>query len=73
MSLDATRLSSAMKLIFADYDNVSAEDRITKRDELTDRLAAAIVDEMKHVSIIYQAGLVASSTPVTGTFEHTVQ
>ena len=71
MALDKDRLKAKIKQLL--------EDMMTREndsiDEFADRLAQAVVDEVKEATIVYQTGLVAPSGggAVTGTFNGNLQ
>jgi len=71
MALNKDRLKNSIKQTMQDM--MTREQ--TSIEEFADRLAQAIVDEVKEAAIVYQSGLVAPSGggPVTGTFNGNLQ
>lgn len=49
--------------------NDMMEREVDSIDEFADRLAVALIDEIKEAQINYVSGLTTSAGPVTGTFE----
>jgi hypothetical protein len=72
MPTNITRLKTKILAILDDYDTITPEQKADARDDFATKLATAIVEEMKELQIVYTGGLVAGSTPVTGTLTHTV-
>ncbi len=71
MALDKDRLKNKIKQIMQDM--MTRENNSI--DEFADRLAQAVVDEVKEASIVYYNGLAAPSGggAVTGTFNGELQ
>lgn len=71
MALDKNRLKAKIKAAFllAKAEEVDAN---TALDQLCDKLAECIVDEIKELIINYTTGLVSTTGPVTGTFNATI-
>lgn len=72
MATDITRLKNKIVAIMDDYDNISPDDKAAAREDFSLKLATAIVEEIKSLSIVYNTGLVSPSGAVTGTFNNTV-
>ena len=70
--LDANRLKATIKQAYIDVDaaGLNAGDGL---DLFCEKLATAIVNEIKQAKVNYTAGLAAPNGAVTGTFNHTVQ
>lgn len=69
--LDKNRLKNL--LIAAFNEGAEHSDSEAARDRVADKLATAIVDEIKQLHIVYTTGLTAPNGPVAGTITHTVQ
>lgn len=65
MALDKNRLKGNIVEIMNDM----MEREVDSIDEFADRLAVALIDEIKEAQINYISGLTNSAGPVTGTFE----
>lgn len=65
MGLDKNRLKGNIVEIMNDM----MEREVDSIDEFADRLAVALIDEIKEAQINYVSGLTTSAGPVTGTFE----
>jgi hypothetical protein len=72
MPLDTARLKTKIKAAYTAAAAVSTN-REDGLDVFAQALAAAIVDEIKELKIVYSSGLTAPNGPVSGTFNHTVQ
>lgn len=68
--LDKPRLKAA--LIAAMSEEAEAEDAAAARDRICDKMATAIINEIKQLKITYTTGMVAGGTGVTGTFNNTL-
>lgn len=69
--LDENRLKNKLMVAFSEeeeyLDSAAAKERVAQR------IAKAIIEEIKELKIIYTSGLTAPSGPVTGTLNHEVQ
>jgi hypothetical protein len=71
MALDVNRLKGLIKAAFQ-AEQTEEEDHNASLDRISEKLAQAIIDEIKQAKIEYQAGLVAPNGAVTGTITHTI-
>ena len=73
MALNANRLKGTLKQAYIDMDaanvNLSREDAL---DLACEKLAAAIVAEIKNLQIVYTGGLTAGVETVIGVINHNV-
>jgi len=69
--LDENRLKASLKSTFTDV-NWHELEKEAALDLFCQKLAKAFIDEVKQVSINYSSGLAAGSTPVIGSFNHTI-
>lgn len=69
--LDENRLAQAFKQAYLDVDGADL-DSDEGLDLFCQKLAKAIVDEVKQVKISYTSGLTAPNGAVGGTFNNTV-
>jgi hypothetical protein len=69
--LDVNRLKT--KISDAFDESAEVEDSDAARNRIAEKLATAIVEEIKALKITYDNGLVAPSGAVTGVFNHSVQ
>lgn len=67
MALDKNRLKQKLKDAF---ENPETESNI---DAVAEKLAEAIIEEIKELKIIYTSGLVAPDGAVTGSLETTIE
>ncbi len=72
MSLDVARLAQKIFDLSDDYDTTTPAGKAAARQDFANKLAQAIVEEIKQVKINYTNGLAAGATAVGGTFNHTV-
>lgn len=72
MPTSKTRLSARIEAIMDDYDNITPQELPLKRKDFADKMADAIVDEIKELQISYTSGLANGAGPVTGQIIHTV-
>ncbi len=70
--LDANRLKNKIKQAFID-EQTEESDHNASVDRIAQKLAQAIVDEIKEAKVIYTVGLTAPNGAVTGTINHTIQ
>ena len=71
MALEQSRLRAKIKEAF-EAEQSEQEDHNASLDRISDKLATAIIEEIKSLKINYSAGLVAPNGSVTGTITHTV-
>jgi hypothetical protein len=69
--LDATRLKASIKAAFQD-EQTEEVDHNASLDRIAEKLADAIVAEIKEAKIEYTSGLVSPNGPVTGIINHTI-
>ena len=69
--LDVNRLKNKIKLAF-EAEQTEEVDHNASLDRIAQKLAQAIVDEIKEAKVIYTAGLTAPNGAVTGTINHTI-
>jgi hypothetical protein len=65
---DETRLKNA---ILAAREDLEFDDSNAAWERFADRIAAAMIIEIKAMKITYTSGLTAGTSPVAGTFNHT--
>lgn len=68
MALNKIQLQNEIKSILEDMETRETD----SKQEFAERLANAIDSYVRQIDVIYVAGLVAPSGPVTGTFQNTV-
>lgn len=71
MPLNVTRLKNSIKAAYVDAQAV-ATNREDGLEVFAAALSAAIIDEVKQLSITYTTGLTAGANPVIGTFNNTI-
>lgn len=71
MALNVNRLKGLIKAAF-EAEQTEEEDHNASLDRISEKLANAIINEIKQATINYQSGLVAPNGPVTGTITHTI-
>lgn len=71
MALSVNRLKGLIKAAFQ-AEQTEEEDHNASLDRISEKLATAIIDEIKQAKIEYQTGLVAPNGAVTGTITHTI-
>lgn len=71
MALLQSRLKAKIKAAF-EAEQTEQVDHNASLDRISDKLATAIIEEIKFLKVDYTAGLVAPNGPVTGTITHTV-
>jgi hypothetical protein len=71
MALDKTRLKNALKQAYLDMEAADL-DEDQGLDLFCEKLADAVVDEVKQLHINYTSGLTAPGGAVGGTINHTV-
>ena len=69
--LDVNRLKNKIKLAF-EAEQTEEVDHNESLDRIAQKLAQAIVDEIKEAKVNYTAGLVSPTGAVTGTINHTI-
>ena len=69
--LDVNRLKNKIKLAFQ-AEQTEQVDHNASLDRISQKLAQAIVDEIKEAKVNYTAGLVSPTGAVTGTINHTI-
>ena len=73
MALDQQRLKTKIRNLL-DFESDQEGDPEESRERFADKLATAIVEEIKRANIIYTSGLTsATGGPVTGTFQGELQ
>jgi len=68
MALNKIQLKNEIESILQDMETREQDSKA----EFAERLADAIDSYVRQIDVIYVAGLVAPSGPVTGTFQNTV-
>ena len=68
MALNKIQLKNEIKSILEDMETRETD----SKQEFAERLADAIDSYVRQIDVIYVAGLVAPTGPVTGTFQNTV-
>jgi hypothetical protein len=71
MALNVDRLKGLIKQAFQ-AEQTEEEDYNTSLERISQKLAVAIIDEIKQAKIEYQTGLVSPNGAVTGTITHTI-
>ncbi len=71
MALDSNRLKAKIKEAFEAEQN-EQNDHNTALDRIADKLAQAIVEEIKQLRINYSNGLLAPNGAVTGTINASI-
>jgi hypothetical protein len=71
MALNVNRLKNLIKEAFVS-EQTEEEDYDASLDRVSQKLAVAIIDEIKSLEINYQSGLVAPKGAVTGAIKHTI-
>jgi hypothetical protein len=71
MALNVNRLKGLIKEAFQ-AEQTEEQDHNASLDRISEKLAQAIIDEIKQAKIQYQSGLVAPNGAVTGTITHTI-
>lgn len=66
--LNKTQLQSDIESILTDMESRTSD----AKPEYAQRLAQAIDDYVKGITIVYVAGLAAPNGPVSGSFQHQV-
>ncbi len=69
--LDVNRLKNKIKLAFQ-AEQTEQVDHNASLDRISQKLAQAIVEEIKEAKVNYTAGLVSPTGAVTGTINHTI-
>jgi hypothetical protein len=69
--LDQTRLKNAIIAAFS--EQAENTDHEGARDRVADKLAQAIINEIKEAKVQYTGGLIAPNGAVSGTINHTIQ
>lgn len=69
--LNKDRLKAKIREAFEAEQNEES-DHNASLNRISEKLAVAIVEEIKEAKIIYQNGLNAPNGPVTGTINHTI-
>ncbi|MWB96758.1 hypothetical protein GON26_20545 [Flavobacterium sp. GA093] len=71
--LDKERLKGKIRSAFADEQNEQS-DYNKSLDNISEKIAQAVIDEVKQAKIQYVSGLISptSGGPVTGTITHTI-
>jgi hypothetical protein len=71
--LDKERLKGKIRSAFADEQNETS-DYNKSLDNISEKIAQAVIDEVKQAKIQYVSGLISptSGGPVTGTITHTI-
>ncbi len=70
--LDKNRLKNKFKAALQDAEANGGNTREGQLEYWCDKLAEAIVDEIKEAKVNYTNGLVAGATPVTGAINHSI-
>ncbi|MBV8255006.1 MAG: hypothetical protein JO154_20565 [Chitinophaga sp.] len=68
--LNETRLKNKIRAAFS--EEKEEKDAAAAMDRIATKLAQAVIEEIKQISIMYNAGLVAPNGPVSGTFNYTI-
>lgn len=69
---DQGRLANAIELALNDQTN-NSDDPGLARQQISNLLAAAIINEIKSIQILYQTGLIdGTGKPVTGFLNYTI-
>jgi RNase P subunit RPR2 len=71
MALNINRLKGLIKEAFQ-AEQTEEEDYNASLDRISQKLAVAIIDEIKSLQINYQTGLVSPNGAVTGVITHTI-
>jgi len=71
MALDSNRLKAKIKEAF-EAEQQEQNDHNTALDRIADKLAQAIVEEIKQLRINYSSGLLAPNGAVTGTINASI-
>lgn len=69
--LNVNRLKNKIKLAF-EAEQTEEVDHNASLDRIAQKLAQAIVDEIKEAKVNYTAGLVSPNGAVTGALNHTI-
>lgn len=71
--LDVNRLKGKIKLAF-EAEQTEENDHNASLDRISQKIAQAVVDEIKQAKVNYTTGLIAPSGggPVTGVITHTI-
>lgn len=69
MSLDKDRLKQKIKEAF-EAEQSEEQDANASLENISDKLAEAIIEEIKELTIVYTSGLVAPNGAVTGSLEN---
>lgn len=69
--LDVNRLKGKIKQAFQ-AEQIEEQDHNESLDRISQKLAQAIVDEIKEAKINYTSGLIAPNGAVSGTINHTI-
>lgn len=72
MPTSVARLAGKITDSLDDYDNIAPADKAAARADFANKLATAIIDEIKAATITYTSGLTAASNPVVGVFNNTI-
>lgn len=72
MALSKETLKSDIKAAFTGVMNQADDKREDALDKLADKIADAVITQIKSIQIIYTAGLTAPMGPVTGQFQYTI-
>ncbi|MFB6454436.1 hypothetical protein ACE38W_04125 [Chitinophaga sp. Hz27] len=68
--LNETRLKNKIRAAF--NEETEEQDASAAMDRIATKLAQAVIEEIKQVSIQYSTGLTAPNGPVAGTFNYTI-
>jgi hypothetical protein len=73
MSLNQPRLKAKIKAAL-EAEQTEIQDYNASLDRISDKIATAVIEEIKEAKVIYTAGLIAPNGggPVTGTITHTI-
>ncbi|MFI3322083.1 MAG: hypothetical protein R3Y50_06115 [Rikenellaceae bacterium] len=72
MALVHATIKNEVKAAFTEVMNQSDDDREGAIDRLSDKIATAVENAIKSMTITYSTGLVAPTGAVTGTFTYTI-
>lgn len=71
MSLDKDRLKAKIKSAFK-FEQTEEKNANDSLERISEKLAKAIVEEIKEITITYNGGLKANSSTVAGIFKNTI-
>lgn len=69
--LDKNRLKEKIRAAF-EFEQNEKENANDSLDRISEKLAGAIIDEIKELKINYSSGLIAPNGAVTGAINHTI-